>query len=193
MLSNFDEMDILACKVLIKRKLEKDFYPLLGPLSKHYFYLTGGAIASLLQNETPKDWDMYCRSSVPAQATIDRAKDANMIETVNEKYAKVMNLDGNLLITMNACTLKNKIQLITRFYGEPRDTRATFDFKHCVPYYDCGEDKLYISEEQYRLIKQKQLVLNNPLSWTRHRQEKFEKRGYTLAEHTIGAREAMLA
>jgi hypothetical protein len=193
MFNDAAKLHIMSVKIIIKRHLDKHFYPLLGPLSKHYFYLTGGAIASLLQNETPNDWDMYCRSSVPAQATIDRAKDANMIETVDEKYANVMNLDGNLLITMNACTLKNKIQLITRFYGEPRDTRATFDFKHCMPYYDCGEDKLFISEEQYALIKSKKLCLNNPVSWTRHRQEKFEQRGYTLSEHTISAREAMLA
>lgn len=183
MFSNIEQSKILRTKVAIRNYLDKNLTPLFGPLSKHFFYLSGGAIASLLQDEEPKDWDLYCRSAVAAEALIERAKIEQIVVKIDEKYIDSMKLDGNLLITANACTLKNKIQIITKLYGEPRDIRATFDYKHCTPYYDCGENMLYISEQQYNLIINKKLMLNNPLAWTAHRQEKFINRGYTWAEH----------
>ena len=147
------------------------------------FFVSGGVIGSLLRNEEPNDIDIYffhekLAGSIIHLYTQDESY-KNEVEDVNEKYRDVIpNKDGKL-ITENAVTLKSRLQLITRHYGEPALIRKTFDFVHCLPYYDSRDDKLYISKEQYDLCMNKKLKVNSPANLTKHREEKFKKRGYT--------------
>ena len=55
------------------------------------------------------------------------------------------------MITENAITLADNVQIITFNYGIPDIIRKDFDFEHCKPYYESFTDRLFMSREQYDL------------------------------------------
>jgi hypothetical protein len=155
----------------------------LGPMMEHSFFLSGGAIGSLLRRETPNDWDIYFFEQYDAERIFNLYENddsyKNQIKVIDEKYRDATTKDG-LLITENATTLKNGIQFIRKHYGQPADVRATFDFVHCLPYYDSRTKKLYISHEQYNLNMSKKLKVNpSSYKYTSSREQKFLNRGWT--------------
>jgi hypothetical protein len=150
-------------------------------------FISGGAIASILQQEEPKDVDIWFKDVNTEILVVDTIKRfPEMIQDVNECYEAITLIDGKN-ITANAITLASKnllpggpVQLITIMVGSPDKIRSTFDFIHCCPWYDLSKDTLYISAKQYRCIKSKFLVKHfpngpDPKSW---RVAKFQKRGY---------------
>jgi hypothetical protein len=98
---------------------------------------------------------------------------------ISENYGGVtVNSKPDLCVTANAITFKNKFQLIT--LKDYYSARKTFDFVHCMPYFDFMEDKFVISERQFSIIQQKRLVSNNPGNIIPpYRVEKFKNRGWT--------------
>ena len=173
------ELQILALKSNIRSKMGylKKFIPAV-----YYddMFLSGGAIASIIQGKFPNDWDVYFTNAETQKAVIDLFMADHPVEiaVVFEKYREVYDHDGKL-ITENAMTLKNDIQFIIKHSGTPEEVRKTFDFVHCLPYYHFGKDLLFISKEQYDLCHDKKLKINNMKSVTTWRQSKFEQRGYT--------------
>ena len=171
-------MQILAIKSNIRSKVGylKKLIPAI-----HYddMFLTGGAIASIIQGKFPNDWDVYFTNADTQKAVIDLfiANHQDEIVDVQEKYREFPG--QNKLITENAVTLKNDIQFIIKHNGTPSEVRMTFDFVHCTPYYHFGKDLLFISREQFDLCRDKKLKINNIKSVTTWRQSKFEQRGYT--------------
>jgi hypothetical protein len=179
----FTETDlatIIAIKSTIRLKMEylKKIIPAI-----HYddMFLSGGAIASLIQGVEPKDWDVYFTNTT-AQHIVTGIFNMNEwsdeVALIDEKYRQVTSTNDKC-ITENAMTLKNNIQLITKHNGTPDEIRDTFDFVHCKPYYHFGQDLLFISKEQYDLCYNKKLKINNMKAQTVWRQQKFENRGYT--------------
>lgn len=142
-------------------------------------YLTGGAIASLLQYEEPKDWDFYTRNLTTNNALKHWLENIGIdsIADVDEKYKESVGQDGKM-ITANAITMSNGASFITMIVGKPDDVRKTFDYVHCTPYYDLATDILHISKMQYVCCNNKLLVENNPKSVKDYRQNKFLQRGY---------------
>lgn len=146
-------------------------------------FISGGAIGSLLRGEEPNDYDMYFQMDpfVDVKTFIELEKD-NIMTTVEHYRNRGGNVlddeKGTPLITENAITMKDKLQLIYKSYGTPDQIRKTFDYIHCMPYYSIGEDKLYISKEQYDLCIYKVLKINNRSSYSKYREEKFKKRGW---------------
>lgn len=177
-ITNFGQLEItniLSAKAKIRLKMayfQKFFKNYLDDM-----FLSGGAIASLLQAQEPKDWDVYFKTQSTQNVVLDHFKieQEDEIADYDEKYR---DFGGNKIVTENATTLKNGIQLITKHNGQPQDIRSTFDFVHCMPYYELSSDTLYISREQYDLCVGKILKINNPKAVTRWRQSKFEERGY---------------
>jgi hypothetical protein len=176
---------ILKAKHTIKKNLE-DFNLSIGKLGVNVhlcYFVSGGCVASLLQDEIPKDYDIYFRTQFEAERVIDLyTKDPsyqNEVAVYEEKYRDTNLQVGAMVITENAVTLKNGLQLITKHYGTPEEIRKTFDFVHCMPYYNTENDKLYISREQYDCCVKKVLRVNNENNVTHWRKEKFESRGYT--------------
>lgn len=165
---------IYTTKSIIRIKV--DYLNKMVP--KHYdnMFLSGGAIASLLQDRDPKDWDVYFKDSFTQKSVVDLIHPGE-IATFEEKYRDAP--VGAKAITENAITLKTGIQLITKHTGTPEQIRETFDFVHCKPYYDFGKDKLFISREQFDLCRNMKLKINNMKAQTTYRQTKFEQRGYT--------------
>lgn len=142
-------------------------------------YLTGGAIASILQGEKPNDWDFYCKDSDTSERVSDILKNRyiDSVVGVPEKYQSFIGEKGKM-ITAQAITMEDAAQFITCMSGKPEELKKSFDYVHCTPHYDILEGKLYISEKQLDAIVNKKLVTNNYGALKLWRQDKFEKRGY---------------
>jgi hypothetical protein len=183
-MTDFTELD-MATIIVVKTNIRLKMVYLKEKIpSSHYndMFLSGGAIASLIQGGQPKDWDVYFMNPIAQKVVIDLFTTdyllSDDIAVIDEKYREMTKGDGKC-ITENAMTLKNDIQLITTHNGTPDEIRETFDFVHCKPYYHFGKDQLFISKEQYDLCYNKKLKVNNMKAQTTWRQSKFEQRGYT--------------
>jgi len=171
---------ILTAKVHLRQKFTGSVIPTwltFAPLDQ--MFVTGGAIASLLQLEDPNDYDVYCKNKIDLFSFVDiltRDFKENVAD-INQMYREFVDQDGKM-ITENAITMDNKISFIRVSVGEPKDVRKTFDYTHCLPYYDIVQNKLYISREQYGACVSKVLVVNNASMIKRYREEKFLERGY---------------
>ena len=123
--------------------------------------LTGGAISTVYHQEAVKDWDIYLTSE-EALHTFNHLVEwdvvvKSLIKDVTEEYRNTIGKDGKL-VTENAVTFKNNVQVITRSLAS--EARKTFDFIHCMPYYNLKDDKFYISKKQFLSIKDKKIELN---------------------------------
>ena len=197
MFTELQKTDILAAKeVLLDNLIPFDnlFHvfcadtKLTESIWKSNVFVSGGAIASILQKEKPKDIDIYFNQEPVAINLINWIKSnrPEFIDTVDKKYSGTVGVDGKL-ITTNATTLllsntilngNVKIQLITRHYGSVEDITSSFDFIHCCTSFKFDDNKLYISPKQYDCIVNKRLLINNHNSLTDKRIRKFTDRGY---------------
>jgi hypothetical protein len=181
-----DEIRILQVKESIEKSLSKRLVNLPPALFNFLFdnsILSGGAIASLMYDEVPNDYDLYLKDNNLImffnQYVSGMANTAHedLIKDANEKYYDSVKIQGKM-VTANATTFNNGIQVITLHASNARNT---FDFVHCMPWYDIGLNKLYISYKQYDAIIHKRLIKNdhghaNPLS--QKRIEKYTDRGW---------------
>ena len=144
--------------------------------------VTGGITASLLHHKKYNDIDVYLKDSDTITEFSNLVKSNFMDWVEDEKvYSGLQSTQTNKkVITANAITFKNKIQVITMANA---DHRKTFDFIHCMPWLNLSDNKFYISEEQYASISKKELIRNpNGGSPTAYRCEKYIKRGWTTNE-----------
>jgi len=123
-------------------------------------------------------------SNAKALDTVDNLTIANSTNMVREILGSAeINKYFPVFFSSNAITLKGKIQLIFRFYGEPETIHENFDFVHCTNYYDCCYGKLILNNRALESILTKQLYYNNsvfPVS-TLFRIRKFMKRGFNIS------------
>lgn len=127
---NDDEIDVIKrtkstlLEMLIPRL---DQLPLqLQALLYEKGILTGGATASVMLNTPPKDYDIYLTD----ESDINRFKDLlktgevlAFVSDVDEKYKANITVDGKV-VTANATTFKNNIQVITCAYAKSRDRKS---------------------------------------------------------------------
>ena len=155
-----------------------------------YFFsngiIAGGCISSLFHDEPVNDIDVYAKDAY----SMAMIKDHILLKGKNIKsFARYeFDSDGNKVIvdvdkpipavTDNAVTLTNDVQFI---YMHTWDrAQASFDFIHCMPYYDIGSQRLYISEAQYNAIKNKILIPNGSQTSTARRLKKYTERGWSI-------------
>lgn len=201
--------------------------------------IAGGAITSLLEGETPNDYDVYI-------------KDFDVLVELANYYAELWNKDGRhkskvtiqvdvpepdgdvetskvicfitskgvasdkeeeeevtkasagteanievaedevadyrpVFFTDNAISLKGKIQLVLRFWGEPEKVISSFDYVHCTNYFDRGNQDLHISKDALMSILNKQLkyVGSQFPICSLFRMRKYMERGYTISAGEI--------
>jgi hypothetical protein len=152
--------------------------------------LSGSSISCMYHGQGIKDYDLWCKKPQDIDHIRNRIIQdyLNHVEEYTEKYKENVPENFTLndpetgkkyLVTANAITLKNKIQLITLSNYESE--RKSFDFIHCMPYYDISNKKLHISPRQMDSIIKKKLVRNEggkePLQW---RIDKFKNRGWSF-------------
>ena len=152
---------------------------LASPIDWGNLYLTGGAIASLLQGEHPKDWDFYFKDNLSMTIWKNTLLKPDLIEYVAEAKEYYDTLITRKMITTNCITMNNGASFVTMLAGDPKTVRESFDYVHCTPWYDLEEQKLYISRQMYDSIMQKKLIVNNAKNCKEYRLNKFKKRGYS--------------
>jgi hypothetical protein len=155
-------------------KVEKHLYCVVGEwlssihdiklstdlIQNELFYISGGCIPSLLLGDGVNDYDIFLAD----ERTRDR-----VVTYYEEKYKK--DFDDHFfkktplvthLTTENAITHEingQKIQIITRFFGDPSTVHKTFDFEHCKPVYWYGKNKkLKITKAIAEAILNKQVL-----------------------------------
>lgn len=102
------------------------------------------------------------------------------LDNKGEKYRPVF-------LSENAVTLSNKIQLVTRFYGEPDKIHDNFDFVHACCYYDHKNNKLETPVEALRSMQSMTLKYRGSLYplCSLFRLRKFIARGWKIGAGEI--------
>ena len=150
-------------------------------------YIAGGCIYSIYNEQEPKDYDFFLRSSEFA----NRLKDYflslyphpthNLRAEIDEGKLKTFYHKGfRIVVTRNAISI-GKYQIITRFTGQSEDVVREFDFKHNMFWFEKGEIKT-LSKWDY--LNTNQLYFNDgrprDISGTLIRVHKFVERGMKI-------------
>ena len=96
-------------------------------------------------------------------------------DTSKEKYRP-------RFITSNAITLSDKIQIVTRFYGEVEDIHKNYDFAHCTCAWSSWDNNLFLPEKALECIINKELYYIGSLYplCSIIRTRKYLERGYHI-------------
>ena len=134
-------------------------------------FIAGGAIASLVLDEEPKDFDVWFHDIEAWNAVITAMP---MAPDRTSKYSFTYTVNGRVF------------QLVRSRLGSPEKVTKTFDFRHTQAYFDPLGLRLVADEE---FIKAKQLVfvrgnLCHPVN-TVQRVLKLARRGYSINNQTI--------
>ncbi len=92
-----------------------------------------------------------------------------------EKYRPVF-------LTSNAITLSDKIQIVTRFYGEIEEIHKNYDFAHCTCAWSSWDNQMFLPVKALECIINKELYYigsKYPLC-SIIRTKKYIERGYTI-------------
>ncbi len=107
------------------------------------------------------------------------------LEEVTKK-AKNLKEEGTpyrpIFLSTNAITLSNKVQIVTRFHGEPQEIHENYDFIHCCNYWTSWDNRLVLRPESLEALITKELRYvgsKYPLC-SLIRTRKFIKRGWTI-------------
>jgi hypothetical protein len=148
-----------------------DFYE-MSSLSKEegrvFIYISSRGIAS----EKLVDLD-DCEN--PLDEGVEDTED-----TTKPKYRPVF-------FSSNAITLSDKIQIVTRFYGDAKQIHSNFDYAHTTNYWNSDEGKVVFSIEAYEACHNKELIYvgsKYPVC-SLFRMRKFISRGFTITAGEI--------
>ncbi len=103
-----------------------------------------------------------------------------------EVGARAQNEEGlyfPVFISENAITLTDRIQIITRFAGEPEEIHKNFDFAHAFSWYDHETEKCHLDPLALECILSKTLIYKGslyPIS-SIFRVRKFMSRGWKIS------------
>jgi hypothetical protein len=88
-----------------------------------------------------------------------------------------------VFLTDNAVSLANRVQLITRFYGEPEEIHKNFDFVHAMAWYDYKKDHLELPADTMQALLTKTLIYKGSLYpiASLFRIRKFLNRGFRIS------------
>ena len=184
MFTDTEQLEIVRVRDRVQSKLRELISDLPTESYPNFkeMILTGGCFASLFHNEEPNDWDVYLRDIDTAQEfdgmVMGDVTMMALVKDVNPAY-RVATKVRSKVITENAVSFKNGLQVIT---NNDKSGRKSFDFIHCMPYFDMATQKLFISRLQYDCIKQKKLMKNpdHARELSGHRIDKFISRGWNL-------------
>lgn len=85
-------------------------------------------------------------------------------------------------LSSNAISLRGKVQLILRFYGDPEEIHSSYDFAHCMNYWESGQSRLTLRPESLEALLSRTLVYHGskyPLCSV-IRSRKFIERGWRI-------------
>ena len=147
----------------------------------------GKQVTVSLENETGKIKCFISSAGVvseeePTDILFDEKTDAEENTTEPEKDDTGKPKYRPVFITANAITLSNKIQIVTRFYGEVEDIHKNYDFVHCTCVWSSWDNELNLPAQALECIINKELQYvgsKYPLC-SIIRTRRFLERGYTI-------------
>lgn len=154
-----------------------------------------GTLPRVVKSISPDRVKIYINSrGIAEQLEANDIEDIEMgqdplaaIEAADDLPAKCLEGDEELpkyrpiFLSSNAITLSDGIQLVIRFYGNPKEIHETYDFTHTKAYYT-PDDGVVIPKEVYEAVMNKVLTYTGskyPLCSV-IRLRKFLKRGWTI-------------
>lgn len=88
-----------------------------------------------------------------------------------------------VVISNNAISLSDKVQLVTRFYGNPKEIHNNYDFVHATCYYDYGKKELVTKKKALLSLMSRTLEYHGSLYPVASifRMKKFLERGWRIS------------
>lgn len=89
---------------------------------------------------------------------------------------------GAAFLSSNAVSLNGRVQLVLRFYGDPDQIHESYDFVHCMNFYESGTSSLTLRPDALEALLSKTLVYRGsqyPLCSV-IRSRKFVERGWRI-------------
>lgn len=92
-----------------------------------------------------------------------------------------------IFLSANAITLSDKVQIVIRFYGQPDEIHANYDYEHCKNVYDYGTDTVNLLPSAMEAILSKTLLYTGSLYpiCSLFRMRKFLDRGWRIGAGEI--------
>ena len=120
---------------------------------------------------------------------LDADPDGEPVEVASIKLEEIGNEDSSkppyrpVFLSANAITLSDKIQLVTRFYGEPDQIHENYDFAHAMSYYDYRKNHLELPADALECLLSRTLVYKGSLYPVASifRTKKFIERGWRIS------------
>lgn len=111
------------------------------------------------------------------EKVVEAADEENgeVLDDILPKYRPVF-------MSANAITLSNKVQLVVRFYGDPKEIHKNYDFIHCCNYWESKTGRVTLSPSALESILTKTLSYQGSLYpiCSVIRMRKFLKRGWYI-------------
>lgn len=192
----------------IKEKLRSAFDSFLESIEdaeirqlfKEYGFIAGGAIASCVTDDEPKDYDIYLKDKKACYSIteylLDQMGEESLVNRLTfESNGLSLWVPGGIIrlpkngekyqpfiVTANAFSFTDGVQVIIRFADSTDKIVGNFDFLHAKGVYDYKEDALIIPDEVMLALKQKRITYTGskyPLA-SMIRTRKFMRRGWNV-------------
>jgi hypothetical protein len=132
------------------------------------------AIGDIDIEDEPEDGEEYLPNPVAVTETVlEKLRDKKQFQPV--------------FFSENAISLSGKVQVVTRFFGEPSEIIDNYDFAHAMCSYDHGKKQLNLHSEALEAILSKTLLYRGSLYPVASvfRLRKFIKRGWRISAGQI--------
>lgn len=108
-------------------------------------------------------------------SAVDEAKSDGEAKEKKPKYRP-------LYLTSNAISLSDKVQIVIRFFGDPSEIHANYDFVHCTNYWTSWERRVTTNAKALECIltKELQYIGSRYPICSLFRVRKFVERGWTI-------------
>jgi hypothetical protein len=119
------------------------------------------------------------------QAPLTEFEEVDALEEAEELVSVVRDKKDKyrpVFLTDNAITLKDRVQIVIRFFGEPNEIHENYDFAHCKCYYDYNARNLVLPQDALEAMLSKTLIYQGslyPLA-SIFRTRKFIARGWRI-------------
>lgn len=104
------------------------------------------------------------------------------VEGLDDAVAEDRHAFSPVFLSSNAISLSGKVQLVLRFYGDPETIHQSYDFAHCMNYWESGTSILTLRQDALEALLSRVLVYHGskyPLC-SIIRSRKFIERGWRI-------------
>jgi len=174
--------------------------------------VSGGSVSAMLMGDPVNDYDVYFRTEEAVRTIAEYYVDKYCGDSAEVVSSEFINIRGDtenrltirvksegivrpempmgeitehdpICFTDNAITLKGEVQLVIRFFGEPEQIHSTYDYAHCMGWYDQKSKELHTPVEALQAMMSKTLIYKGSLYpiASVFRLRKFLKRGWQIS------------